>query len=95
MYLYWQRIPQIHENGPNFTYEVDYVGKDGVNAYFKNKNSTLAFIKYTVPTNSNFLFKIASKNEIGFSNGRSEIFVLTQLEGEYNKKQENRSKVVK
>lgn len=82
VFLYWQRIPQKHENGENFTYEVDYVEKNGVDARLRNKNSTVAFVKYTIAADSKYLFKIASKNEVGFSERRSSIIVPTQAEGE-------------
>ncbi|XP_032682299.1 uncharacterized protein LOC116849327 isoform X2 [Odontomachus brunneus] len=81
VFLYWQRIPQNHENGENFMYEVDHVEKNGINSpYFKNKNSTVAFIKYTITTDSKYLFRVASRNEVGPSNGRSELIVPTQTE---------------
>ncbi|XP_019700208.1 uncharacterized protein LOC105190189 isoform X2 [Harpegnathos saltator] len=80
VFLYWQRIPRNHENGENFTYEVDYVEKNGADAYLKNKNSTVAYVKYTITADSKYLFKIASKNEVGFSSNRSEIIVPTQSE---------------
>lgn len=86
VFLYWRKIPQNYENGENFVYEVDYVEKNGLDAYLRNKNSTVAFVKYTVATDSKYLFKIASKNEVGFSKGRSELVVPNQYEGEYNKK---------
>ncbi|XP_014481132.1 PREDICTED: uncharacterized protein LOC106747764 isoform X2 [Dinoponera quadriceps] len=79
VFLYWQRIPQNHQNGENFMYEVDYVEKNGVDANLKNRNSTVAYVKYNITTDSKYLFKIASKNEVGPSS-RSEIIVPTQSE---------------
>ncbi|XP_072753028.1 uncharacterized protein Dome isoform X2 [Anoplolepis gracilipes] len=80
IYLYWQMIPQYHENGNHFKYQVSHVEQNGHEIVLESFEMTKTYAKFKGLSFSNYRFKIASMNEIGINKNYTEIIVPSRDE---------------
>ncbi|XP_055851173.1 cytokine receptor-like isoform X2 [Episyrphus balteatus] len=68
--LFWRKLPEYEQNGPNFTYKITSIKEDGqvINPTIimnKHLSSALIFIEWK--NTSKYQFELKSQNQMGFS----------------------------